>query len=701
MMWVLDSTGDFLEGKRVWLRPGKKYLFGRFQREGVRHAVNHNSISRKHMTIEISPVKPKDGLSLRARSEITITDLASKKGTVVDGLKIEGEHKVEKNDEHVIQLAKYEHRLRIKWEPVVLSFSLSSKEMRGEDPLAHVRSRLEDLDVKTVVDYIVDQTTYVVSSKRNTAKGLQALVNGKYIVNDSFIDALVYAATPNDLENLESLCRLEIDFQSEWPDARKHLPPPGKDNIDRPSTAFAPNPARRNIFDQYTFIFCDQSQFDNLQGPINNGQGKALFLEITEGSTTAVDIVRFMEKAAGQQGLVGAGQHSPGGVVLVRFRSKGKFESWAIDIGNEVALMTDQRVIEQREFLDAILGNDASPLCRSLPTEEGSSQAPVSPGIVAQQGSPEAPAIPTPASPMEPEQPHSMSRNKSPSRPYVSKMKIFDDGFDMDSVPMYAPEEEEPTVDTQVMDMGTQSAPESGQPLDTVKEEPEDDMVSELLPGARAMKRRRAEMPHHSENNITATEAEPPKRKRPKLDVLEAARKHREEEEEQHKTEQDLRPDETDVDVNQLRNLAIVEEMEVPVRSLPSGREDENIDRWDDKWNGRKNFKKFRRKGESAGRSRMQAVIVPLEEVTRKEYGVGDHYWSGNNQPADLVHTEDQENMEQSNEFPALRSEEPVATASTPEPVPEPAPARRPKRARESRDSDSDDGTRFRFRRKR
>lgn len=50
-MWVLDSTGDFLEGKarksldgksffshisgkRVWLRPGKKYLFGRFQRDG-------------------------------------------------------------------------------------------------------------------------------------------------------------------------------------------------------------------------------------------------------------------------------------------------------------------------------------------------------------------------------------------------------------------------------------------------------------------------------------------------------------------------------------------------------------------------------------------------------------------------------------------------------------------------------------------
>ncbi|CAG8070724.1 unnamed protein product [Penicillium olsonii] len=699
-MWVLDSTGDFLEGKRIWLRPGKKYLFGRFQREGVRHAVNHNSISRKHMTIEISPVKPKDGLSLRARSGITVTDLASKKGTVVDGTRIEGEHKLEKNDEHFIQLAKYEHKLRIKWEPVVLSFSLSSKEMRGEDPLAHVRSRLEDLDVKTVVDYIVDKTTYVVSSKRNTAKGLQALVNGKYIVDDTFIDALVYAATPNDLENLESLCRLEIDFESEWPDPRRHLPPAGKENIDRPSTAFAPNLDRRNIFDQYTFVFCDQSQFDNLQGPINNGQGKALFFDISEGSTTAVDIVRFMEKAAGNQG-VGAARHGPGGVVLVRFRSKGEFESWALDVGNEVALMTDQRVIEQREFLDAILGNDASPLCRSLPTEEGSSQAPASPAITTAREVPSAPVISAPASPVEQEPtPPSASRHRSASRPYVSKMKNFDDGFDMESVPTYAPEEEESAFDTQTMDTETQAAPEPVQPLDTVKEEPQDDMVSDLLPGARAMKRRRSEMAHHPEANVVATETEPPKRKRAKLDVLEAARKHREEEEEQHKMEQDPHLDKNDLDVSQLRNLAIVEEMDLPVRKPPVT-EDQNTDRWDDRWNGRKNFKKFRRKGETGGRSRMQAVIVPLDEVTRKEYGVGDHYWSGNAEPVNPVDTQNRSSVQESNENPPLRSEESASTLNTPQPDPEPAPSRRPKRARETRDSDSDDGTRFRFRRKR
>jgi hypothetical protein len=576
--------------------------------------------------------------------------------------------------------------------------------MRGEDPLGHVRSRLEDLDVKTIIDYIVDKTTHVVSTKRNTAKGLQALVNGKYIVDDSFIDALVYAATPSDLENLESFCPLETDFESEWPNANEHLPPPGKENVDRPSTAFAPNPARLNIFDQYTFVFCDQSQFDNLQGPINNGQGKALFFQLEEGTTTATDIVRFMKKASGRKG-VGSERQSPGGVVLVRFRSKGEFESWAIEVGNEVALSTDQRVIEQREFLDAILGNDASPLCRALPTEEDSTRALASPPVVTPSTFQELPIAPISASPTEPE-PSQASKARAKTtraRPYVSKMKTFDDGFDMESVPMFAPEEGDAIGDNQVMDMDTQAPSQSTRPVDTVKGEPDGDVVSELLPGARAMKRRRAEMAHPQPNsNVPAPEAEAPKRKRPKLDVLEAARKHREEEELQRKAEQYARPaDDDDLDVNQLKNLAIVEEMEMPFRKLPA-REEENPDRWDDQWNGRKNFKKFRRKGEPRHRARVQTVIVPLEEVTRKEYGIGDHYWSGN-APSKNTQSEpdDRDTMEHSNDVAPSRSNQSASARISPEPTPDPTPARRQKRARESRDSDSDDGTRFRFRRKR
>ncbi|KAJ5209893.1 hypothetical protein N7491_009702 [Penicillium cf. griseofulvum] len=705
-MWILDSTGDFLEGKRVWLRPGKKYLFGRFYRDGVRHAVNHNSISRKHMTIEISSVNPRDGLSPRARSNITITDLDSKKGTVVDGRRIQGECKLEKSDEHVIQLAKYQHALHMKWEPVVLTLSASSKAVRGEDPLAHVRSRLEDLDIKTVMDYIVDHTTHVVQRKRNTAKGLQALVNGKYIVDDSYIDALVYSATPSELENVESLCPLETDFESAWPDPNQHLPPPGKEPTQRPAAAFAPNSTRLNVFEGYTFIFGDPAQFENLRGPINNGQGKAIFYEVEDGVTTAADIVRFMQKTAGQQGL-GSERHGPGGVVLVRFRSKGDLEQWSIDVGNEVALMTDQRVIEQREFLDAILGNDASPLCRALPTEESSSQISAStPVVEAKQTSQaisitsESVSLPDP----ETSQP-SRSQAKNPRvRAYVSKMKTFDDGFDMESVPVYTPEEiDNANINsTQTMDVEGQAPSQATQPLDTVKGELEEDTVADLLPGARAMKRRRAELTRrHPEGGVVTPDSETPKRKRPRLDVLEAARKHREDEEQQRK-EEDLHPaDMGDVDVNQLKNLAIVEEMDIPVRNAPM-REAESSDRWDDQWNGRKNFKKFRRKGEPRSRARIQTVIVPLEEATRKDYGIGDHYWGSNHAEANSrVEAEGLYSEDHRDEVAPSRSEVPVTTRISPAPTSDPTPARRPKRAREESDSDSDDGLRFRFRRKR
>jgi hypothetical protein len=584
--------------------------------------------------------------------------------------------------------------------------SASSKAVRGEDPLAHVRSRLEDLDIKTVMDYIVDHTTHVVQRKRNTAKGLQALVNGKYIVDDSYIDALVYSATPSDLENVESLCPLETDFESAWPDPNQHLPPPGKEPTQRPAAAFAPNSARLNVFEGYTFIFGDPAQFENLRSPINNGQGKALFYEIEDGVTTATDIVRFMQKAAGQKGL-GSERHGPGGVVLVRFRSKGDLEQWSIAIGNEVALMTDQRVIEQREFLDAILGNDASPLCRALPTEESSSQISSStPVVEAKQPSQVISINSESVSPPDPEpsQP-SRSQAKNPRvRAYVSKMKTFDDGFDMESVPVYTPEEGDNAniSSTQTMDVETQAPSQATQPLDTVKEDLEEDMVADLLPGARAMKRHRAEMTrHHPERGAVTPDSEAPKSKRPKLDVLEAARKHRVDEEQQRK-EEDLHPaDMGDVDVNQLKRLAIVEEMEIPVRNAPM-REAESSDRWDDQWNGRKNFKKFRRKGESRSRARVQTVIVPLEEVTRKDYGIGDHYWGSNHAEANSrVEAEGPDSEDTRDEVAPSQSGVSVTTRISPAPTSDPTPARRLKRTREERDSDSDDGLRFRFRRKR
>lgn len=254
----------------------------------------------------------------------------------------------------------------------MLSFSFSGKELKGgKDPLIPIRSRLEDLDIKAIIHYIIDKTTHVVASKRNTAKGLQALVNGKYIVTDSFVDAVVYAATPGDLDEPESLSPLEEDFDANWPDALQHLPPRSKEPSQRPSEFFAPNPQRANVFEGYTFIFCDKTQFDTLQAPITNGSGKALLFTLNTGKTTAEEIVRYVKNVAGEKGLGEFEDGSEGkGVVIIRFRGSKDAQDWAIDLGNQVALALDQRLIEQSEFLDAILTNDASILRRPLPEEE-------------------------------------------------------------------------------------------------------------------------------------------------------------------------------------------------------------------------------------------------------------------------------------------------------------------------------------------
>ncbi|KAJ5974971.1 hypothetical protein N7481_008678 [Penicillium waksmanii] len=720
-MWILQSTGEFLNGKRVWLRPGKRYLFGRTDEPGVSHGSKSRSVSRKHMSIEVANVTPRDGTFAHARTKVTVTDLGSTKGTFVDGEKLSGERILD-GTEHSIILAKAAYTLHLKWEPVVLSFSFSSREMKAEDPLAKVRGRLESLDIKTIVPYLVDQTTHVVQNKRNTAKGLQALINGKHIVKNSYLDAIEYATTPTDLESEAALSPLESDFDSAWPDPNEHLPPAGNEPTSRPAEAFAPNPDRINIFDKYTFVFGDMTQFDNLQAAITNGHGKALHYEVKDGETTAAEIVRFMKKAAGNQG-VGNERVGKGGVVLVRFRSKGHYETWSIEVGNEVALMTDQRVIEQREFLDAILSNDAAPLCRPLPHEEGSSQVSITPA-------PEEPSPPSPPpvvrdepstsiSPPAPSQPPTSRLKAGRERKYVSKMKTFDDGFDMDSIPAYESGPDE-TVDTQPIDFEPieQSNPDQTMPTVEENEDADQDAVSDLLPGARAMKRRRAEMGDDQTMPAKRIKAESaPKPRRRKIDVLEEARKHREEEEKQQQIEKDSALS-NEIDMEKLRDLAIVEEMELPVRQPPA-REENTSDRWDDQWNGRKNFKRFRRKGEPRhARQRVQSVIVPLEEVTRKDFGIGEHYWSSNHKPSEqapVVEVEEEEEEKEQlttttsqpsrNGRSVSRSQLSVPETSIPNQTPESqstlARSRSQKRPRPVQDSESDDEPKFRFRRKR
>lgn len=637
----------------------------------------------------------------------------------------------------------YAFLVRIRWYPVVLSFSFSTKELKAKDPLGPVRNRLEELDIKTIIPY-VEKTTHVVQNKRNTAKGLQALINAKYIVSDSYLDALVYAATPGDLETTESLSPLEIDFDAYWPDANQHLPPAGKEPVQRPAEAFAPNPDRVRVFEGYTFIFCDASQFENLSQPINNGHGKSLLFNVQNGDTTAEELLQLIRSAGGEKGIDNQ-RDGEGGVVLVRFRAKG-FEDWSIELGNQVALRMDQRVIEQSEFLDAILNVDATSLCRPLPREESSGVSePANRGnsrqhVVEDVSVPEADASQGVATQQEDTtmmetQTQGKRLARSQSRPFVSRMKKFDDGFDMEAVPAYHSDPIEAAEDTfePVLDDSSKQPQQPSASSMRVEEQEEEDDMAGLLPGASAMKRRRVESGSRSFLE-QAVKEEAPKTKRQKVDVIAEARRHREEEEaaaQERKQEAELTFQEAieGMTVEDMKKLVIVEEYEIPLREKESVVVDKT-DRWDERWNGRKNFKKFRRKGDhSVARSRIQAVIVPLDEVKRKEYGVGDHYWASNERedsPEPIFsRTSQQQTTQKSSSRTGSQvsmaiSEEPATGSSinrarseasriSATPTTQPGQRAGQKRTRETRPqsddveghSDDDEELRFKFRRRR
>jgi hypothetical protein len=86
-----------------------------------------------------------------------------------------------------------------------------------------------------------------------------------------------------------------------------------------------------------------------------------------------------------------------------------------------------------------------------------------------------------------------------------------------------------------------------------------------------------------------------------------------------------LREELDGLDIEQMKNLAVIEEMEILPRTQRNGdnlrtpaeaRAQAKSDRWDPAWNGRKNFKRFRRRGAEQGVA-THKVIVQLEETPK------------------------------------------------------------------------------------
>ena len=253
---------------------------------------------------------------------------------------------------------------------MTFSFSFTKKELVN-GTLTAVCERLGPLDIKALNHYEPGVTSHLIVSKRNTAKGLQALIDGRYIVHyDSYLKAVTAAATRSDPEAKSAL---EEDWDGNFPNPLQYLPPRGEEPTERGEDAYAPNTNRNNMFEGYTFIFCNKNQFNTLLAPITEGGGKALLREVLFNGTDMSDFIRFVKDVAGEKGLGSFDDGSEGkGVVVVRYNpSKGDEQEihFHTQFNRDVSLHLDHRLIEQNEFLDAILGVDASVLRRPLEVE--------------------------------------------------------------------------------------------------------------------------------------------------------------------------------------------------------------------------------------------------------------------------------------------------------------------------------------------
>lgn len=587
-------------------------------------------------------------------------DLGSKLGTTINDQKIKGEKYVIQQDRNVLQMGGFPRKFTITWLPVVLSYSFTSRELLS-DPLTTIQQNLEQLDIKFLADYNVDATTHVISRKRNTSKGLQALINSRYIVTNQFVDEIVAASTPEQIDEGVKRSRLEADFDSNWPDALKYLPPAGNEPTTRPSAAFAPNSVRAELFEGYTFIFYDQTQYDCLLGPITNGKGKALFQAVTPFKTETDDFVRFVKERAGEKGLGEFEDGSQGkGVVVVRYLplNPPEMEAWYSQFHEDVSLRLGHRLIDQKDFLDAILACDASPLRR--PLEEDSRPT-----------TQEAPRDPLPSQTQQATDTETAGSARSqdsamPRRPVRGPAKSRFKGFviddsdddmqdaitDLPPPPAYAPEapasfeppqdeglfvsqeaEERVEEPDEALHGAVPSHRKRPAPLPEVEAE---DVMNEYAPNAARIKRRRIEAGEAANARQAprpepiAVPDEPEKVAKEEIDYLEIAAQNRIEAETRAAAERAaLNAMPEDFDPADIRRLRIEEPMEVRQAAPIVRSRDEDVadGRWDPAWNGRKNFKKFQQRGAVNPARPPQRIILGLEEAKKKSNGLGDEYW--------------------------------------------------------------------------
>ena len=520
-----------------------------------------------------------------------------------------------------------------------------------------------------------NKTTHVVSEKRNLPKALCGLVSGAHIVTSKYLDAIIDAATsPNDEPDRYLPSRLEEDFDTFWPKEKEYIPPPGAEPVLREASLLEPNRARSEVFKGLIFIFLTEQQHGSLQDPISGGGGKALLYNLEMGKTQVDDYVEFVRNTAGEKRRSKAGNgRLP--VITVRIaKPDAGMEEWEFEFRTSAEQLLGQRQIVQNEFLDAILLNDASVLNKP-PSEAAHVPSSMTVGAKSAPSVHEAapavrlssPSKPTEAVLAATEEPAKPKSRKRPLRRGLATSRFT--GFDDYEPPTKTRKVEATQTDTQMEDIQESAPVHESYPISQARSQarsqpatqsalrrsptPEDtiesaDQMNELFPVAAAMRSRRAATRAASQSVDPETHPTTTSKKSQAAEVLEKLQKAKKkatpkeidvkerlqtrvklEEEKRIADEENLQQLLEGVEISEIRGLAQIEEMDVvPRTNRPvQQRSEVHGEGWNDDWNGRKNFKKFRRRGAEQA-PRAPKVIVPYEEVPQKKgFGGSDVFF--------------------------------------------------------------------------
>ncbi|KAL1612697.1 hypothetical protein SLS60_000926 [Paraconiothyrium brasiliense] len=686
-MWFLEHEILF-GGKRVWLRPGSQQLFGRTKNsDGVSSAgknvfIDNKNVSRKHMMIKVLDGPPADGTKVHKRSYIEITDLSCRQGTVVDGDKtlksskqpdgsIAEDTTTLTGTEHTIRLSNSYPPFTIKWQDVVFTYASKEKKGTSQSQGSTRNAELHAMDIKTSTEFLYGQTTHVVSQKRNLPKVLQALVSGTPVVTVDYLDAVLSAAAQTtDPEGNYVPSQLEEDFEMWWPQEKEYIPPAGQEPVPRPDQMLAPDPARSAVFSGLTFVFLNEAQHTSLHQVVAGGGGKALLFDTRLGESTVEEYVDYVRSIAGQKKR---GSASKDGLPVVTVRLPTypeELEEWATTFVTGVDRSLNQRSILQNEFLDAIIANNASSL-RQPPADIDINTSVPEP-IPTQRSLRE----PTPSSPSR-VQPQDLELSSLPAdgpvrtnprkRPARRAITSRFTGFDDYEPPPKARKIEHIQVkDTPMEDVQPseqQSVPEY-----------EPAMQSQLAPATQTQRTTRSLLLNNVDASIKAdqmfpasaqfrkkrdatqapaaaasvqpdswTEPAPDRtqmrlerlkvmqeqrdeKMKQEINVKEETRKRMAEEEERRRVEEEqTRADLEGVDISTLHIDIKVLDMKIrPSEDRTFARTQLHGKGWNPEWNGRKNFKKFRRRGiDKEATAQSQKVIVTLKPAPPRK-GFGD-----------------------------------------------------------------------------